>query len=1238
MKRTGLLFAGLLLFSMIFLILYSYAYQMSRPVPFEDENLEAAIREILDKPGEDMTVSHLRGITEVAAVNKGITSLEGMQYMRNLRVLDLEDNFVDDVSPLKDLDNLEVLNLRNNEITSLEEIHLDSLSSLENLRVLSLRHNVRRPDPEERSYQYRIEDIEILGKFTMLEELSLRDNHIQDAAPLENLVHLRDLDLSQNPIKNGELFFLDNLTKLEELNLRETGVRDIAFLESMEMLTYLNLHSNPDIQDVSPIGGLTKLQTLIIPNVHLGENIEVIGDLSALQRLNVRNTGIEDLSVLAALMEQGALQDHNELDKEATVDLAENPIPLEKEGERGGYAPIREYWANVRNRIPENLLTPKTQELYINEFMASNGKTIGDADGNFNDWIEIYNPKEESVQLEGYYLSDDLENPTRWAFPDMKIDPKSHILVWASGEDRVDDEGMAHTNFSIDRQGEPLILTAPDGEEIIDFIAKREVPRDISFGRAEDGSGELQYFENPTPGTRNLPAAPYYINRPPTFSREGGFYQKPFDLTLTSEEHEQIYYTLDGSTPTENSILYEAPIPILETMDAAEEFPRATVIRAKAFSENREPSKVVTQSYFVGADVFEQFSFPVISLNTDADHLFDEETGIYAENHLFDEESGSDVENNYDKRGREWERPVAFEIYEPNGALGLRQDLGIRIHGGATRSYAQKSLRLYARGVYDDADVMEYEFFPELKAKGGDWDIQEFHRLILRNSGNDWSSTMFRDAFIQSLVEDIDTIPTQAFRPSVVFINGEYWGIYNLRERQDEYYFKSHFGVDPENITVLENRKVILDKGSPKGESHYHDMLKFIEDVDLRDEQHFQEIEKLMDVDNYLDYFIAQIYFANTDWPQNNIRFWRYNTEETPEDSKHWEDGRWRWIMVDTDFGFGRYTRHRDDERFSGIRQDTIEWVLSEKGGRWEDVETNFLFRNMMKNTGFQNEFIKRSVDYQNTFFHSDRVLSRIDGFQKTYADEIGLQLMRWGRLDGSIDNWKAEVDILREFAEDRPAYVMKHLDRHFQLGEQFQLNVDFEQHDQGTVLVNDLDIFMFSDSVDYKNPWEGHYFKSLPIEVKAEPRDGYRFVGWGGDEFEETEILTIEEDTLLKPKFEPSEGAYYDDYVEDIRKAKILNYSLSYLLALFFGILGVWTLKYFSPAAMVKGIKILVYVLLILGTVQFIPLMTSMINTGLSAFAEALSFRLLIFCFAIGGFIGLHLPQQIKEIRVFEA
>src|SRR5699024_5241393 len=214
-----------------------------------------------------------------------------------------------------------------------------------------------------------------------------------------------------------------------------------------------------------------------------------------------------------------------------------------------------------------------------------------------------------------------------------------------------------------------------------------------------------------------------------------------------------------------------------------------------------------------------------------------------------------------------------------------------------------KSLRLYSKSEYDDEDRFNYSFFDDMQMKNSDNKINSFKRLLLRNSGNDRSQTMLNDGLIQSLISTLNTVDTQAYQPSVVFINGEYYGIYNIRERMDEYYLADHYGLELGEVAILKNQNELY-RGGNSDVYHYSNMLAYIEKHGLKDRKNYNYIETMMDIENYIDYFASEIYFGNADWPGNNIKFWRKTTNKYEPNAPYGHDGRWRWMVFDTDFGF----------------------------------------------------------------------------------------------------------------------------------------------------------------------------------------------------------------------------------------------------------------------------------------------------------------------------------------------
>jgi len=767
--------------------------------------------------------------------------------------------------------------------------------------------------------------------------------------------------------------------------------------------------------------------------------------------------------------------------------------------------------ANVYN-------APGTSTLFINEVMASNTRTIRDGDvddpkdgskgGAYSDWIEIYNAGPYDVDLTGYILAD---SSAEWVFPQGIVPAGGYLLVWASDKNKVATDGGLHTNFKISSSGEALTLKDPDGN-VIDILVTINLLDDQAYGRKTDGSSELVLLK-PTPGTANIYDPSLIPVSEPVFSHQGGFYTGAFKLELTTNEPGvKIYYTTDGSDPVpgkSGTIEYTSGINIKSRKGEANvlsmiqdisndqwnrwrapngEVFKCTTIKAVAIRDDGARSKVVTHSYFVDPQMNTRYTLPVISIVTDYDNFFDKSTGIY-------------VNGNYENRGKEWERPVHIEYFETDGKLGFSMDMGLRIHGGYTRKYPQKSFRLYADHNNDIGEI-KYEIFPGLRGTGTGKKIKSFERLILRNAGNDWTGALFRDEMMQSLVSHLK-IDTQAFRPCIVFLNGEYWGIYHIRERYDDKYLKSHYGLDDDKVAILDVYQTpeVQEGDSSDVLAYTNDVINYLKTHSITEKSTYDYIKTKIDIENYIDYYVAQIFFGNTDWPGNNVSIWRYKTDDGqyhPE-APYGQDGRWRWMLKDTDFGFGLYGKSPSHNTLAFAAGDIREGQANEE---W----AVFLFKTLLKNEEFRNEFINRFADQLNTSFVPSRVISIIDDIVATLEPEMKEHTDRWPFIKLTATSpwdttWSQEVNRIRNYANSRPSYVRQHILSKFRNNgvtgtALVTLNTDSTR---GHIRINSIDIVSDTPAVTNPNRWSGTYFKGVPITLKAIPKEGYVFDHWEG-------------------------------------------------------------------------------------------------------------------------------------------
>lgn len=724
--------------------------------------------------------------------------------------------------------------------------------------------------------------------------------------------------------------------------------------------------------------------------------------------------------------------------------------------------------------LPLDLIAQSTVQ--INEFMASNVNTINDPDfGETGDWIELYNPTATPIDLTGYGLTDDLTDASKWVIPaGTSIPANGYLLIWAD-----DANSGLHTNFKLSSSGEAVGLFAPDGTPV-DAVIYETQQTDVSFGRLSDGQDVWRYLNNPTPGSANQGPGFIGIAVPPEFSQSGGFYDGAQTIVLSSSATQgTIHYTLDGATPTEASAIYSGPISITQT----------TVVRAVVLQQNYVPGPVITHTFFIR----EASALPVVSISTDPDHLWSDEKGMYVIGTNGVEGFCADGPRNWNQG---WEYPANFELYETDQSMVLNQGVGIEIFGGCSRLFDQKSLAVHARNRYGDGSL-SHQIFPEKN-------IDSFESIILRNSGQDWFRTMYRDAMIQTVIRQGMDVDYQAYRPAVLFLNGAYWGIHNIREKMNEAYIENNHGYERGEFDFLEG-PAIPSHGSA---DHYNNLLNFASSQDMTQASNLMLVDTWMDVDQYLDYQAAEIFIANADWPLGNIRFWRPNTNT----------GRWRWMVYDTDLSFGG---HGSGRNYS----NTLAQATDPNGPEWPNPPSStLLFRSLLENQEFEDRFVQRLASHINTTFDSTRVLFVIDSLKANIADEVPRHEAKWPESIGFNTPWDIHIDRLRDFARLRAANVYQHTIDHFNLTGTANLRIENNQGSYGSIRVATVPI---SAEV-----FEGRYFMDVPLAIEAVPLPGYRFAGWGGavDGSDPDIKIVLTGDTNLTAQFELDDGSTASD------------------------------------------------------------------------------------------------------------
>jgi len=701
----------------------------------------------------------------------------------------------------------------------------------------------------------------------------------------------------------------------------------------------------------------------------------------------------------------------------------------------------------------------------INEVLCSNSRLNYDQDfGAFSDWIELYNPTDRDFDMGGWYLSDNPENPDKWELPpNTMIESKGYLLFWADGKDLVPGQTAYteftertkitvteyHLNFKLNRELEEVLLFTPY-LELLDSIILIDQQRDYSYGREIANPANWVYLGETTPLEENSSYASetFVTSGKPLFSISGGFYPATLNLELSSDPPGSVLkYTTDGSEPTGESPTYTAPIPVLFSQ----------VIKARVFETGRLPGEVETQTYILDREP----DLPVLSVSTDYQNLWDFDFGLYYLN-LKNREVFAHLEY-FDEEGRK-----AFQI-----------NAGLQLFGSQIFLYDQKPFSIFFRNRYGQ-ESLEYQLF-------GNKEIASFNSLVLRNGGNDNNLTMFRDGFGAALVENRMDIDYQSYLPVVVYMNGRYWGIFNLREKLNEDYLESNHSVNPDYVDILED-SLLVNNGDA---NDFSNLLEFIGNNDLGLEDNFNYVAEKVDLDEFLNFMVYKIYGGYKQWQVNN-KYWR---ERTP-------GSKWRWMAFDL------------EHCFAGPGSDTydgntlLEALEPETGSvHWPTL----LFRRLMENETFRAGFLQRSALYMNTLFQRERVRGFADSLRSNIEDEMEYHIERWNS-PVSLSAWRQNNNLLDEFVENRNRFMYQHLMDYFSIPDTSRLTVKCDEGGRVAICSSHI---QHQDSATYT------MFDSIPFRLRAIPDPGYAFSGWNRGNDQRQINLVIHGDTMVFASFE---------------------------------------------------------------------------------------------------------------------
>ncbi|MDQ3046381.1 MAG: CotH kinase family protein, partial [Bacteroidota bacterium] len=600
-----------------------------------------------------------------------------------------------------------------------------------------------------------------------------------------------------------------------------------------------------------------------------------------------------------------------------------------------------------------------------------------------------------------------------------------------------------------------LTLSDPSGN-IIDQKEILPMQLNNTFGRRSDGTNNWYYFDTPSPDTTNMLSAYYtgYTDKP-IFSKPAGFYTGSQVLALNTMDG-VVRYTLNGADPDQTSALFTGALTIDTT----------TVVRARTFSSDplKLPGEIVTNTYFIN----ESISLPVVSLTSDPYNLFDYYYGIYVMGPNADTTSIPFHGANF---WQGWERPGNIEFFEDQETFGFETPASIAIQGNYSKAWPQRGFAVKAKENFNGSTI-NYPLFPDKL-------ITEYKSFNIRNAGSDWNGCHMRDRFNQKVVQNKTNLDIMDGRPCVLFINGVYWGVYELREKQDKDYIENNSGVSADKIDFLQFDGSIIEGSN----TEFLNMSAFIGNNDMSIPANYSLAKNMLDIENFCDYFITETFVVNIDWLgsyTNNIKFWRPNNPP----------GKWRYVLWDTDLSMG----------FAeplGTGYDTMNMLSIAIDPTTLNPHSTIL-KGLLDNTEFKNYFVDRYADLMNTIFQPAEMQKKAFELRDEMSPEMGRHFNLWGGtspLPGFIGNsvdvlsWESAIDTMLNFGSERIMNARNYIQSEFGLVKQVDVTLDVVPANAGKIKISTI--------VPEGLPWTGVYFDGVPVTLTALANPGYEFKFW---------------------------------------------------------------------------------------------------------------------------------------------
>ena len=780
-------------------------------------------------------------------------------------------------------------------------------------------------------------------------------------------------------------------------------------------------------------------------------------------------------------------------------------------------------------------LTPSS--VLINEVCTKNTRRADehDEDGMLCDWIELYNTADTDVSLAGWGISD-RPNKVKHIFSSGVVVPaKGFLVLWACGDlSPSDKNGGVSLPFALSKNGEKLYLFNASGA-VTDRIEVPALRDGASFGHTVDGGGVLAEMVLSSRGESNDGSYVRYLDASiMEFSHESGFYGESFDLRVKVPEGYTLYYTDDSSSPTDGS--KEFPSTGLRIRDrsgdnnvysgmymgtieqcyegyskawgyAHSTVDKCTVLRFLLVSDEGDESAVVTKSYFVGSQFTSETggykNMSVVSLVSDPANFFGTEDGN--SNALF---TNSQY---WKKTSADNERPANFAYFNADKEYSFDQNIGVRLHGTSTRGYNQKSLTLFARRSYGAGKFIK----PILG-------VSDCGSLVLRTDG----ATKLQEGFLQSFVSD-RAVSTSNYEPTVVFLDGEYYGVFNLMERFSEDYVEAHYGIDSDNVYIVKKGESSDAEGNiPEAMTSYIATFRKLLNADLSVDRNWQALLKAVDLQSLVDYIAIQIILGNMDWSfAQNIAVWRTADPSLEDPANPYADGKWRFVLYDLDFAAGCWNAVENwrGRAVTNYNEKTNSFTAGMPFAG-DGVSAMPQIINLMKNAQFVEKFVLAFEDLCNVNFapetavpKTEAAIARIQSAMTKHFQRFGAPVKAYqsGSVEGKDDTywkvktyfggytvypttvspevWAGEMQFLVTFFRDRVTYARAHMAAFCGLtGETVNVRISSDGA-SGTVLLNGATRL----ALTVGESASCIYYTDYALNVTAVAPDGYTFAGW---------------------------------------------------------------------------------------------------------------------------------------------